>query len=219
MKIDLHVHTSEMSACGVMSSEETIRRYAEAGFDGVVITNHYNSWTQRWVRDKYGRDDYYNAYKECYENAVRLGEKYGLRVFFGCELKMDTSNNDYLVYGAPDEVLCRTDELWRMQAWDVKKLADEYGFLFYQAHPFRDHMQVTPPRDLFGIEVKNANPRHDSRNDVAELWMKKHGLHGIAGSDCHQSPDVGCSGIETVVDVKDTATLVEVLRTDNYTII
>ena len=219
MKIDLHVHTSEMSACGVLSAREVIEGYVAAGYDGIVITNHYNSWTQWWVKDKYGESDYFAAYKRHLLDAQKLGEKLGLRVFFGCELRTDTSNNDYLVYGAPDEVLRRTEELWKMQAWDVKKLADEYGFLFYQAHPFRDHMQITPPRDLFGIEVKNANPRHDSRNDVAEAWAKKYGLHGIAGSDCHQSPDIGCSGIITDVDVKDTADLVEVLRTDNYTII
>lgn len=218
MKIDLHVHTSEMSMCGALSAEETVKLYAESDFDGIVITNHFNSWTQFAVSHK-GVTDYYKAYKECYENAKKLGEQYGLKVYFGCELKTDKTNNDYLVYGAPDEVLSRTDELWKMSAREVKELADEYNFLFYQAHPFRDHMQITPPHELHGIEVKNANPRHDARNEIAAAWAEKFNLKGIAGSDCHQKEDVALGGIETDTDVPDTAALVEVLRSGNYRII
>ena len=222
MKIDLHVHTSEMSACGALSSEETINGYKEAGFDGIVITNHYNSWTQWWVYEKYGigGDHYYEAYKKCWEDAARLGDKVGLRVFFGCELKTN-NNNDYLLYGAPDEFLSRNNtDLWRMSAGDINQYAKVYGFLFYQAHPFRDNMQITNPKDLFGIEVKNANPRHNARNDIAACWADKYpDLHRISGSDCHQREDIAVGGIETDVDVKTTAELVEVLRNDRYTIL
>ena len=217
MKIDLHVHTCEMSLCGVLSTEETVDAYAQSGFDGIVITNHFNSWTQKKLGFVSG--GYYDAYRKCFENARRLGEKAGLSVYFGCELKTDLSNNDYLVYGAPDEVLSRTAELWGMSASDVKKLADEYGFLIYQAHPFRDHMQVTPPGNLSGIEIRNANPRHDSRNDIAAEWAKKFSLPGIAGSDCHQSEDVALAGIETDFFVPDTAALVDVLKSGKYRII
>jgi len=223
MKIDLHVHTSEMSACGVLTSEEIIRGYKDAGYGGIVITNHYNSFTQWWAYEKYGigGEDYYAAHKKCWEDAAAFGEKIGLRVFFGCELKMNNSNNDYLVYGAPDEFLRRNnDDLWNMSAADVNRFAKEDGFLFYQAHPFRSGMQITHPNDLFGIEVKNANPRHDSGNDVALFWANKYpSLHRISGSDCHQRVDIGAGGIETDVDVKTTADLVEVLRTDRYTIL
>lgn len=222
MKIDLHVHTKEMSACGVLTAEETVRGYAEAGFDGIVITNHYNSSTQWWVYESYGigGEDYFTAYKKHWEETAALGERYGVRVFFGCELKTNTSNNDYLIYGAPDEFLRRNNEdLWKMSAGDVSRHAKEYGFLFFQAHPFRDHMQVTPPHELFGVEVKNANPRHDSRNDIATAWAQKFGLRGISGSDCHQREDIGLGGIETNIEVKDTTDLVRVLREGSYRIL
>lgn len=218
MKIDLHVHTSEMSMCAVLSAEETVKLYAESDFDAIVITNHFNSWSQFAVSQK-GVTDYYKAYKECFEKAKEYGEKYGLKVFFGCELKTDKTNNDYLVYGAPDEVLSRTNELWKLSAREVRELADEYNFLFYQAHPFRDHMQVTPPHELHGIEVKNCNPRHDSRNDIALAWAEEFNLKGISGSDFHQAEDLARGGIETDVDVTDTAALVEVLRSGNYRIL
>ncbi len=222
MKIDLHVHTKEMSACGVLSAEEVVKGYAQAGFDGIVLTNHYNSWTQWWVYETYkiGGEDYFTAYKKHWEETARLGERYGLRVFFGCELKTDRSNNDYLVYGVPDSFLSRNnDDLWKMSAGDIGRLAKEENFLLYQAHPFRNHMQVTPPHELFGIEVKNANPRHDSRNDIAEIWATKFGLHGISGSDCHQKEDIARGGIETDEDVKTTEDLVRVLREGIYRIL
>lgn len=222
MKIDLHVHTSEMSACAGMSAEETIKGYAQAGFDGIALTNHYNSWTQWWVYETYGigGEDYYSAYKKHWEEAVRLGERYGVKVFFGCELKMNSSNNDYLVYGAPDAFLRRNNEdLWKMSAGDVGRIAKEQGFLFYQAHPFRDHMQITPPHELFGVEIKNANPRHDSRNEIAAAWAEKFHLPGISGSDCHQPEDIARGGIETDFPVNTTEELVQVLREGRYRIL
>ena len=45
MKTDLHVHTSEVSLCGHMTAEETLQRYKSAGYDTLVITNHFNRYT------------------------------------------------------------------------------------------------------------------------------------------------------------------------------
>jgi sugar phosphate isomerase/epimerase len=36
MKIDLHVHSSDLSLCGHIPSDELIDRYIEAGYDGFV---------------------------------------------------------------------------------------------------------------------------------------------------------------------------------------
>ena len=56
MKIDLHVHTSEISRCGLMTAEETIRRYRDAGYGAIVIANHFNPWTARGLAEQ-GRLD------------------------------------------------------------------------------------------------------------------------------------------------------------------
>ena len=55
MKIDLHVHTSEISGCAHVTGEETVRLYAEAGYDAIVITNHFVSYYQRGFESK-GKD-------------------------------------------------------------------------------------------------------------------------------------------------------------------
>ena len=69
---------------------------------------------------------------------------------------------------------------------------------------------------LFGIEIQNTHPRHDSRNEIAKSWAKCHGLHGIAGSDVHQPRDVGTSAIVTDYNVKNSADLVHILQNDLY---
>lgn len=40
-RYDLHVHTSEVSACGSIPAKEVVRLYHQAGYDGLVITDHY----------------------------------------------------------------------------------------------------------------------------------------------------------------------------------
>ena len=97
--------------------------------------------------------------------------------------------------------------------------AKENGFLLYQAHPFRNGITITNPDLLFGIEVQNTHPRHDSRNDIALAWAEKYGLHKIAGSDCHQIQDVGTSAIVTEETVQNEKDLVEIMKNDRYTII
>jgi len=80
-------------------------------------------------------------------------------------------------------------------------------------------MTVTDPKYLFGIEVRNTHPGHDSRNDIALAWAEKHGLHKIAGSDCHRTEHAGTSAIVTDDQIHDMADLVECLKNDRYTII
>lgn len=43
MKIEMHVHTSEGSPCAETDAESIVRAYSEAGYDAVVITNHFDS--------------------------------------------------------------------------------------------------------------------------------------------------------------------------------
>ena len=44
-QFDLHCHTKGVSKCGTVLPEEGARLYIEAGYSGVVITNHFNRYT------------------------------------------------------------------------------------------------------------------------------------------------------------------------------
>lgn len=217
MKIDLHVHTSEISACGMLSAEDTVRLYAEAGYDAIVITNHFAAYNKE--RFERAGLDFFSEYMKGYELARSAGERYGITVLCGFELRFNRNENDYLVYGMDEQTASDCSSIFAMGPREFSALAREKDFLFYQAHPFRNNMTVVYPGYLFGIEIKNGNPRHDSRNDIAAMWAEKYGLHGIAGSDCHQTEDVGASGIITGAAVRNTNDLVAVLKSSDYTII
>ena len=218
MKIDLHVHTSEVSLCGHLTARQTVQSYKEAGYDCLVITNHFNTYTCNHYKNN-GEDDFFRFYHDAYLLAKEEGEKLGLTVLNGYEIRFDGADSDYLVYGMSDATAAHCTELFKMSPREFSELAKAEGFLFYQAHPFRNDMRVTNPAYLFGIEIKNGNERHDNRNDVAAIWAEKFGLHKIGGSDCHQPMDVGKSGIITDREIRSTDDLLAVLRADDYTII
>ena len=218
MKIDLHVHTKEISLCGHVPVEKVLRLYREHGYDAVVITNHFNRDTANHWRN-HGVGDFAGFYFDHIDAAKQLGRRIGITVLGGCELRFDENVNDYLTYGLARETVRDCDRIFALGAVKFGEWARAHGVLFYQAHPFRNGMTITDPAALFGIEVKNGHPRHESRNDIAEAWAKRHDLHAIAGSDCHQECDVGITGIITPAAVRSEADLADVLRADAYQII
>ena len=44
MKIELHTHTKESSPCSKTDAAQIVRLYKGAGYDAIVITDHYNKW-------------------------------------------------------------------------------------------------------------------------------------------------------------------------------
>ena len=216
MKIDLHVHTSEISMCGKLSVKEVVEQYAAQKYDAIVIANHFNTATEQGYINR-GGSDFYKAYHDTVRLGVELGRQSGLLVLGAYELRFDNDPNDFLVFGMSEE-LCRDHKkIFAMTPAEFSTFARENDILFYQAHPFRNTMQIVRPELLFGIEVLNTHPRHDSRNDIALAWAEKYGLHKIAGSDCHQLPDVGTSAIFTDHPVRNNADLVHVLKNNLYT--
>jgi len=218
MKIELHAHTCEVSRCGHVPAVEVVRACKDAGYDGIVITDHYSpphiencGFTEH--------DDIINSYLTGYRKAREEGEKIGLRVFLGIEMTcVKTSLNDYLVYGLEEKDLFAMPILSRLTFDEAAAALPEHTVL-YQAHPFRNSMTVMKPEKLFGIEVYNGNIRHDSRNDIARLWAEKYSLHQVSGSDYHQSVDTFCGGADFFDDIKSERELADALRNDRYTLI
>ena len=217
MKIDLHVHTQEISPCGKMPFNEVIDRYRSAGYDLIVITNHFS----RKAAEAKGLSpaEFHRAFYETVTAAQEYGKKSGLRILGAHELRFDSAANDYLVFGMTEEHYRNYREICAMSPKQFSAFAAEEGLLFYQAHPFRNDIKITDPNLLFGIEVQNTHPRHDSRNDIAMAWAEKFNLHKIAGSDCHQLEDVGTSAIITDYKVETPADLMHILKNDLYEIV
>ncbi len=220
-KIEMHLHTKYASECGKMDAKEIVDAYLSAGFHGVVVTDHYNRRTHWHPRMRESTAETLWGFTEGYLKVLEAGEKAGLKVYRGAEIRFDENNNDYLLYNYPDSLLSDPEALFAMGLEKFYPLSKASGALLLQAHPFRDTCRpVCIPMDphfLDGIEVCNANLHHDSHNDMA-LAMAEENPHliRVSGSDCHRPEDVGLGGILCNTLPEDESALAALLRSGNY---
>ena len=50
-KLEMHVHTSPTSRCASAKAEDAVTQYTQAGYHGLVLTNHINNSTYRYMED------------------------------------------------------------------------------------------------------------------------------------------------------------------------
>ncbi len=210
---EMHLHTGEFGWCAKVPAATIVATYEEIGYTGLVVTNHYfedgfeampeSSWA--------GKVDHY---LRGYEAARRAVSKDDFHVLPGMEIRFNESWNDYLVYGVNREQLIQYPELYKYSPEKFRLLADELGWIFVQAHPFRKNMKVISPALLHGVETFNMNPRHDSRNDLAFSFAKENHLLGTAGSDYHQIGDEAQAAMSFSEPVTGSEELAKILRTE-----
>lgn len=106
-KIETHLHTKLSSTCGRLSPREIVAGYKAAGYSGLVLTDHYNRDTFQYLNvDLSGNDNKLEAFLTGYRQLVVEGQRQGLKIYRGAEVRFDGSVNDYLLYGYSDELLC-----------------------------------------------------------------------------------------------------------------
>ena len=209
-RTELHCHTSEVSCCAHVPAEQVVEEYIRAGYQTVVITDHLNGATEsRFQTDSW--ETFTEQYLAGYHAAKRAA-KGRLHVLLGMELTFNENANDYLVFGMTEEFIRSHAHMRQLGLAKFGRLARREGLLVYQAHPFRNTMTVMDPALLDGIEVYNANVRHDSRNAIAMQWADSYGLLRSSGSDYHQPEDVGRGGIVTDEVISDNKTLLRMLQ-------
>ena len=222
-KFELHAHTSEVSRCGKVPAAEMVRLYREAGYCGMMITDHINPYTFEGM-DLPTWEDKAEHFLKGYRSALASAGD-GFSVFLGAEMHFYESSNDYLVFGLTGDLLKHgldNDFL----SWGIVRFSGfcrENDLLLIQAHPFRKDMVIIDPDLVDGYEVVNAHPRHDSRNFIAEAWARRYHKLMTAGSDAHQAVDAARSGIlmdhrplsleEVVREIRGGARLI---RRDDY---
>lgn len=224
-KYELHVHTSECDRAAKLPAAEIVRLYHEAGYDGIVITDHYFwMFEEVWFPDDLVGADH-RAYIERwllgYRNARAEGERLGMTVLPGAEVRLDGHiKNDYLIYGVDEEFFYKTPRLHRCKSpQELVSLVPEQACVV-QAHPFRDEMTVIDPSPLWGLEGFNGgNPR--IRNELAKSFAAHYGKPLTSGSDYHgnKSLRLAAGGIETDRRIKSPTDLTDVLRSGAYSLI
>lgn len=213
-KTETHCHTLQSSRCGKISAEDIVHSYITSGYSTLVITDHYG----KKHASENGSEYDINHFLEGFYTAKKAASG-KINVILGMEINLSENANDYLVYGDIEGFLLKNPEMYKLSLPDFCDLAHENGLLVYQAHPFRNRITVTDPTPLDGIEVFNAHPRHDSRNNIAKAWAELFGKPMISGSDTHQLLDMARSGILTKMEITNADELKAVLLNNDYKLI
>lgn len=207
-KYDTHLHTNQASACATVSGKYQAIAYKNAGYTGIIITDHFFRGNS-CVNHSLPWEEKINLFCSGYEDAKKTGDEIGLQVFFGWEETFD--GQDFLIYGLDKEWLLNHPEI---EHWTIEqqfKEVNKYGGMVIHAHPFRDRPYISKirlfPKLVNGVEVFNAS-NQDSENKQAFIYAKEYDLPITGGSDSHHR-NIICSGIdvpdkfETIYDYID----------------
>lgn len=232
MKIEMHTHTSEGSLCGKVSASKMVEMYANAGFEGIVLTNHYGTMIVdgfdvkgigKW--DGFGGTGIERSerYLLAYRYATEAAQKYHVKIFLGMELTLTEGVEDYLLYGIPEDFILNYPDIYRCSLPEVYKICQKENILLIQAHPCRAgysgwsrDCRLADAHYIDGVEL-NQSPDHENHNSEVELWIKNHPekLY-TSGSDFHKPHFLASGWIETLQAVDNNRELIQCLKTKNY---
>lgn len=218
----MHVHTAECDICAHVAAKDIVRMYQQKGYSGLVITDHYFAMSFDWFADDLTEGthcEFVDRWLCGYREAKKEGDKIGMTVLLGAEVRLDGPNiNDYLIYGIDEDFLFRAPYLNRLSSLQELISVLPENACVVQAHPFRDNMTVQSPDLLFGIEVNNGGTE-PFRNDLARTFAAHYGKPMLSGSDFHHADHLARGGIITDTDIRSIQDLVGVLRSGNYELI
>ncbi|MGI6199761.1 MAG: PHP domain-containing protein [Christensenellales bacterium] len=193
MRIELHAHTQEGSPCARVSAAETVAIYRRAGYDALVITNHFDDdlLADFGATDRERVDRYLLGYERALAAAGA-----GIQVWLGMEVRLNAGVEDYLIYGIDRDFCYRHADLCRLDQRALYDLCRREGARLYQAHPCREPCAPQNPRYLHGYEL-NQRPGAGNRNGlVAAAFASSPALQAISGSDFHRPQDAAWGGIQ-----------------------
>ncbi len=162
MKIDLHTHCREATACPKPDLEivkKIVNAVKENGLDGIAVTEHYTN--------VYGR-----KVKEIVDNQLNSE----IVIIPGQELdKMFTGK----VRGIYHQVeLLLPDDL-------------TFRFIAHPGHPYIKDIETIIDDSIHGIEIKNPNHLDDMDEEQIRYVSEKYNLILLTNSDAHRLRDIG----------------------------
>ncbi len=218
-KYELHCHTGEVSACADAPAAQSVERYKKAGYDGLVITDHFSGLTfppYNYFNYKNNAELYLKGYKAAFEAAADSD----FTVLLGMEIRFLFNPNDYLVYGIDEDFIRNSGNFLFDNLKKLYSKVKSAGGILVQAHPFRGYIYRGNPKYLDGAEVFNGKTKNPEEDEKALLWARKNDLKVItSGSDYHHPNSLIAGGIETEEKIKSNSDLVRILRSGAYKLI
>ena len=202
MLIDLHIHTSPLSACSYMDPQELMQEARRLKLDGICLTEHQVVWDP--------------------DEVDKLAGEAAIRIFRGNEFT--TNQGDILVFGFYEDI---KELLIIQELRDKVTAADGYMIV---AHPFRGfktfgigQLQLTVEQAcqrkvlefVDAVEIGNGKLSPDE-NEMARKVAEKLGLPGTGGSDAHRVDEVGTWVTVFEKDIEDENELLQELHAGRF---
>lgn len=215
-KLELHAHTAPASICSQISPQRLVELYSSHGYHGIVISNHYNTFNiSRFP--KLSKEEYIDLYIKDITETEEAAKKYGIKIYWGAELRFDENMNDYLLYGVDHKILC---DCYDYLATDLKTFRKKVLLpksVLIHAHPFRMDMTLMPSELLDGIEILNLHPGHNSAVSLATRYAyETNAKIKTAGSDFHEEAHLGSAALLSKTLPEDSFELAELLKSGDY---
>ena len=216
---EMHLHTCDISRCGVSSAKEHVRAHYEKGFSGFVVTDHFFNGNCA-IHQELDWETRVNAFCQGYESAKAEAENLDFDVLFGFEYGY--LGTDFLTYGiGKDFLLAHPDMLHWTPEYYFDRVHEAGGFIIH-AHPFREASYIAEIR-LFtnyidAVEVENR-ANGDSTvavNKKAYAYAKEHNFPMTKGSDIHDASKIHGGGMYFEQRPKDIFDLIEMIKTRQY---
>jgi len=202
MRIDLHIHTSPLSACSYIDPHALVQEARRLKLDGICLTEHQVLWDPAAV-DKLAREN-------------------GIKIFRGNEFT--TNQGDVLVFGFYEDI----KEVMMIQ--ELRQKVQQAGGFMIAAHPFRGfktfgigQLQMTVAqagkRKIFefvdAVEIGNGKLAQDE-NEMARKVAQMLGLPGTGGSDAHRIDEIATWVTTFEKGIENEHELVEELHASRF---
>lgn len=194
---ETHLHTSQSSACAWNTGYEMARAAHDAGYAGIIVTDH--NWGGNTCTDRaLAWEEWVREFTKGYLDAKRYADEHSdFDVFFGYEAGF--CGTEFLIYCISPEWLIAHPEIREASLEDHLRMVRAAGGTVIHAHPFREEWYIPEIRlfpDLVdGVEGINAthsshlSTAHHKKeyDDRAVAFANAHGLPVTAGSDIHST--------------------------------
>lgn len=197
---ETHLHTSEASACGQLPGAQMARMFKEAGYTGIVVTDHFVGGNTA-IDLSLPWEEWVEQFCRGYENAKAEGDKIGLQVFFAWESGFQ--GTEFLIYGLDKQWLLEHPQIKDCTIEEQYELVHGSGGMVIHAHPFRKEPYISEirlfPHHVDAVEGINAthssiasnSHKNPQWNDMAIAYAKEHDLPITSGSDQHNHAIIG----------------------------
>ena len=223
---ETHCHSSESSACARNTAVEMAKAHKEAGYAGMILTNH-NWGGNTAISRELCWHDFLDAFFAPYHPAKEWADANDFQVFPGYEAGYD--GTEFLIYGVDINDMYDHPEIKDATVAEQFDIIHGLGGIVVHAHPFREAFYIKEirlfPEYIDAVEGINAshcpyNGADDNReyNEKALYYANSLSLPITGGSDTHSVNlfGAGMAFRERLGSIKDFTAAVLNAEKDSY---